>query len=255
MTRYPHLDPRPFFLPGGKTGCLLIHGYTGSPPEMRLVGEYLAGQGLTVAAPLLAGHGTDPADLNRCSWRDWTDDAARALAELQARCSQVFVGGLSLGALITLYLGAHHPEIAGLILYSPALIASDKLIHLTPVLKHAIHFWGKGANADGDLTDPEAVKRLWSYENNPTWAAHEVLKLQRIVRRSLREVHQPVLIWHSTRDAAIDPRCGQMAYAGVGSEDKELVTLHNSGHCITVDSEWELVARRTYEFIAARATA
>ena len=58
MTRQPHLDPSPFLLEGGRVGVLLIHGFTGSPPEMRLIGEYLHQRGFTVAAPLLPGHGT-----------------------------------------------------------------------------------------------------------------------------------------------------------------------------------------------------
>jgi len=40
-----------------------------------------------------------------------------------------------------------------------------------------------------------------------------------------------------------------MAYERIGSTDKELVTLRNSGHCLTVDSEWEAVAEKSYEFI------
>jgi len=42
------LDLNPFFLAGGPTGCLLIHGFSGSPPEMRSMEECLAQQGLTV---------------------------------------------------------------------------------------------------------------------------------------------------------------------------------------------------------------
>ena len=53
MSRHNHLDPSPFFLPGGPTGVLLIHGFTGSPPEMRLVGNYLNQRGCTVSGPLL----------------------------------------------------------------------------------------------------------------------------------------------------------------------------------------------------------
>jgi carboxylesterase len=41
MTRHAHLDPSAFFLEGGPVGVLLIHGFTGSPPEMRLIGDYL----------------------------------------------------------------------------------------------------------------------------------------------------------------------------------------------------------------------
>ncbi len=45
-------------------GALLIHGYTGSPPEMRLIGDYLHERGLTVLGPLLPGHGTNVADMS-----------------------------------------------------------------------------------------------------------------------------------------------------------------------------------------------
>ena len=35
----------------------------------------------------------------------------------------------------------------------------------------------------------------------------------------------------------------------IGQQDKQLITLHESGHCITVDRRWEYVAERTYDFI------
>lgn len=251
MTRYAHLDPAPFSLLGGDVGCLLIHGYTGAPPEMRLVGEYLAARGIAVEAPLLPGHGTEPADLNRVTWQDWVTAAEASLGALRSRCRRVFVAGLSLGSLITLYLGATHPDIDGLVPYSPAILVTNKLLPLVPVLKYVFRFWPKGEEND-DLTDPHAAERLWSYEINPTWAAHEVYKFQRLVRANLPAITQPIQIWHSTGDATIDPRCGQIVLDEVGSTDKELITLHDSGHCITVDSEYERVCQGTYKFIQSR---
>ena len=47
----------PFLLPGGSKGVLLIHGFTGSPSEMILLGNYLYRQGYTVLGVRLAGHG------------------------------------------------------------------------------------------------------------------------------------------------------------------------------------------------------
>jgi carboxylesterase len=247
MTRHPHLDPSPFLLEGGPLGVLLIHGFTGSPPEMRLVGDYLHRRGFTVSGPLLPGHGTTVEDMNRCQWTDWTGHAERALTSLQDRCEMVFVGGLSMGSLLTLYLAAHHPELPGVIIYSPAGWPADRLIYLTPVLKHLIR--KKPKSGDSDLTDPEADLRLWSYEENPVFAAHELLKLIRQVRRLLPQVTCPLLIIHGTLDQAIHPNSARHTYERVGSTDKELVTLRNSGHCITVDSEWKFVAEKTYEFI------
>jgi carboxylesterase len=249
MTRHPHLDPSPFLLEGGPVGVLLIHGFTGSPPEMRLVGDYLHEQGCTVSGPLLPGHGTTAADMNRCRWTDWTAHVEGALADLQARCEAVFVGGLSMGSVLTLYLAAHHPDLPGVVAYSPAVWPADRLIYLTPVLKYAIR--EKQKSDDSDLADPEADLRLWSYEENPAFAAHEFLKLLRRVRRRLPRVTCPVLVIHSIRDTAIHPDSARRTYERVGAADKELVTLYNSGHCLTVDSEWERVAQKTYAFIQA----
>ena len=95
------------------TGVLLIHGYTGSPTEMRWIGDYLHARGLTVSGPLLPGHGTTPEAMNRCRWTDWTGHVEAALADLRTRCARVFVGGLSMGSLLTLYLAAHHPDLPG----------------------------------------------------------------------------------------------------------------------------------------------
>src|SRR5512143_863129 len=51
--------------------ALLIHGFTGTPYEVRPLAEHLAGRGLEVATPVLPGHGQDAAALNRTTWRDW----------------------------------------------------------------------------------------------------------------------------------------------------------------------------------------
>jgi carboxylesterase len=99
-------DPAPFFLPGGPTGVLLIHGWSGSPAEMRGLGGYLAAQGLTVMAVRLPGHGTEPRELFATRWQDWVAACGQSLVALRRRCDTVFVGGLSMGALLSIYLGA-----------------------------------------------------------------------------------------------------------------------------------------------------
>jgi carboxylesterase len=248
MTRYAHLDPSAFRLKGGATGVLLIHGFTGSPPEMRLVGEYLHQRGLTVSAPLLPGHGTSMEQMNRCRWTDWTEHVEAALDDLRRRCEAVFVAGLSMGSLLAICLAAHN-ELHGAVLYSPAVRVANRLIWLAPVLKYLVP--KKPKSAETDLTDPEAVHRTWSYEAYPVFAAHELFKLIRRTRPLLPRVTCPLLIMHSTGDQDIAADSAQYTYERVDSPDKELVTLHNSGHVITVDSEWETVAEKTYAFIRA----
>lgn len=247
MTRHAHLDPSPFFLEGGPTGILLIHGYTGAPPEMRLVGDYLHARGLTVAGPLLPGHGTTVHDLNRCRWSDWAGHVERALANLRDRCRAVFVGGLSLGSLLALNLAVQHPDLSGVIAYSPATWPADWRIYLTPVARYFMRTQPK--SGEPDYADPETDLRLWCYEEDGVPAAYQVLKLALRVRRSLPRLSCPLLVIHSTGDRSIHPTSAQRTYERAGSREKELVTLHHSGHCITVDQEWETVAQASYQFI------
>ena len=114
------IGPTGFFEKRGDTGILLIHGLTGTPTEMRHFGRQLARKGFTVACPQLAGHCDSVATLKASTWQDWyrsVDDAFEALA---AECKQVFVAGLSMGALLCLLLAAHKKErLAGMSLLSP----------------------------------------------------------------------------------------------------------------------------------------
>ena len=79
----------------------------------------------------------------------------------------------------------------------------------------------------------------------------KLLKLRRAVERLLPQVVCPLLIIHSTLDRSIHPDSARLTYelARTPAANKQLVTLHNSGHNLGVDSEWEFVAESTLQFI------
>ena len=89
----------PFLLPGGRHGVLLIHGFTGLPAELRLLGEYLNARGFTVLAIRLAGHGTTVEDLSRMEHEDWMDSVRDGYAILSGACDRISVVGHSMGAV------------------------------------------------------------------------------------------------------------------------------------------------------------
>jgi carboxylesterase len=242
-------DPSPFLLAGGPVAALLIHGFTGSPSEMQLLGDHLNGYGLTVSAPLLPGHGTQVEDLNQKRWREWLDHVVQAYAELASRCELVFVGGESLGSLLTLQLASRKKSVAGAIFLSPAIKVTNPLRHLVPLLKFV---FPKVVKSEDFFIDPAAKERLWAYDHTPTSAAHEVLKLIRETKRLLAQVTCPVLIVHSTEDPEIHPASAHYVYDRISSIDKEIIFLHNSGHVLALDSEWETVAENIYQFIDER---
>src|SRR2546430_10174597 len=95
----------PFSLGGGDLACLLLHGLTGSPAEMRPVGEALAKAGFRAVGPLLPGHGTTPEDLLTVTRADLLAAAESALLGLRD-ARRVYLCGLSAGALLAIHLAA-----------------------------------------------------------------------------------------------------------------------------------------------------
>ena len=253
MPQPEHLDPSAYAVHGGSLGALLIHGYTGSVAETRPMGEYLAARGFTVRCPLLPGHGLIPETLTRIRWQQWAEEVEAALQELQGLCRHIFVGGLSLGSLLTLELGARHPTLAGLIAMAPAIKVQNRLLPLTLILRYFMKYPPMEVLGDDDLGDPQAIQRIWCYDEVPLWGAGEVYRLQRRVVRSLVHIRPPLLIFQGRRDADLDPEAAQILYDRVGSEDKTLIWLEHSGHNLLADGERTAVWETSYAWMIERA--
>lgn len=242
-------DGKPFFFQGGKTGVLLVHGFTGTTSSMKPMGEYLAAKGFTVLGPRLPGHGTNVIDMGRYTFEDWIAAAETAFLELQGMCDKVFVSGLSMGGLLTLCLGENHPEIAGLIPVSaPAhwLIKGRQaaLLPLVPVLKYLVRtFPGPG----NDVKDP-SVKEI-AYDDLHTSAMHELIKLIRYVDGKLDRIAMPIRIYHAKEDHVVPTENAPYIFEHVASKDKKLIWLENSYHVATLDLDKEKIFEETYNFI------
>ena len=247
MAQHAHLDPSPFFLQGGPTGILMIHGYTGAPPEMRPVGEALNAAGLTVSGPRLPGHGATVEEMNRCRWPDWTEHVEQSYGALRERCERVFVAGLSMGSLLTLNFAAHHPKFPA---RSPILRPPGFRAGCCPG-RRSLRYFIKAApkGSDSDLVDPLAEQHLWCYDVDPVPTAAQLYFLIVRVRRLLPTITCPLLIVYSTGDGAIHPTSAQRTFDLAGSRDKQIIKLEGSGHVITVDAQWQFVAGQTLAWV------
>ena len=112
-----------FVLGTGEVAVLLIHGLTGTPTELRRVAQGLARDGTcTVYVPTLAGHCGDNSDLQATGWQDWYEGVRKTFVGIRERHRQVFVGGLSMGAVMSMYVASEHPgQVTGLLMYSTTL--------------------------------------------------------------------------------------------------------------------------------------
>ena len=107
-----------FLLVGGRPAALLVHGFPGSPAEMRPVGEALHDAGWTVQGLLLPGFGPDIATLQQRRLEDWQAAVANAMASLRREHDPLLLVGLSMGGALALQAAADTPP-DGLILLAP----------------------------------------------------------------------------------------------------------------------------------------
>ncbi len=240
-------DTGPFLFERGKTGCLLIHGFLGTPYEMRGLGEYLAEREITALGVRLAGHATSVEDMRRTNWRDWWGSVLEGYRQLRGMCDPVFVCGLSMGGAFVLHLAAHYPEIKGVVAIAPAVRLENPLLMLRniPGVTQVL----RDLNNPSDIHDPQAKAIHPSYNRIPTRCGISLLRLMYHVRDDLSEIRAPLLVMQARQDRAVPASNPPIVMAGVSSSDKELLWLERGGHVATVDYDKMIVYEKTYQFI------
>jgi len=244
MIYNPHLEGDPFLWEGGTVGVLLIHGFTATTAEVRPMGNILHEHGYTVAGPLLPGHYTKPADLNRVHWQDWVRTAESAYHELKRHCTQIIVGGESTGALLALYLASEFLEIRGVLAYAPALqLAMSNFDRLRLYLISPFIPFIPKQNMDDDTP--------WQgYSVNPTRGVIQLLRLQKEIYKRLPAIHQPILLVQGRLDATVHPTVPALIAESVSSQHTEIHWMENSRHVAILDKELNSIAKITLDFIS-----
>lgn len=240
----------PFFLPAGKTGCLLIHGFTGTPKEMRLMGNDLQQHGITAYGVRLAGHGTDIKDMPRMRWCDWLTSVEDGVNLLHSVCDRVFIAGLSMGGILSLLAASCLALDGAIAMATPYQIKTDWRIKIAKPLSLLVPYVDKGRS---DTVDKESARTHIDYPAYPTRSIAELVDLIKVTRANLKHIEIPILMINSHSDRTV-PESHQQWYARqLKGKDFETLMLDDSGHVITEDIEREIVFNHTVAFIQKHA--
>lgn len=236
----------------GPVGCLLIHGFTGSPNEFVDLGAFLGDHDITVLTPTLPGHGTHSGDMFNFGWRDWFDHVKTAYHHLASSSREVFVCGLSMGGTLALHLAAHKPVEGLIALAAPVVFPGWR----KPAVKYIKHLRKYRRKKHGeDVRDVAAKAKLGSYRRYPYAAVEQLFQLTDHVLADLPEIEQPLLVIHSRQDHTVAFQNADLIFNSVISAEKRKVDLERSYHVITVDVEKEQVRQEILDFIRQHSSA
>lgn len=234
----------PFFFPGGSQGVLLTHGFTGSPSEMRLMGEYLNRLGYTVYGPRLPGHGTSPREMEKTEWRQWYGVVEDGFHILSSVCQEVSVVGLSMGGILSMLLASEYPVKLAVSLSAPIYISDERLKWL-----NVYRMFRRYAPKRRKQLEVSPEYNI-GYDLTPLRSLSSLLDLIQLTKSRLKLLKVPLLVVQSKAEHTVRPESAEYIYRHAGSQHKELLWLYKSGHIITLDKEKELVFQKVAEFLS-----
>ena len=243
------VDAGAFDLGEGRDAALCLHGLTGTPYEVRPIGEALAALGVRAVGPLLPGHGGAHDALVRATHEDWIETVARAHSALRARHERVYTVGLSLGGLLALCHAAE-AQVDALAVIGTPLRLGTRLAGLLPLVRRIRPYLPKRRGSD--IREAAARARHPSMAVMPTASVIELVRLQARTRAVLHRVEAPLLVAHGSLDSTVDPSNAQEIAASVSSLERELLWLPNSGHVVPVDHDGPELAQAVVDFLTRK---
>ena len=245
-----HIVNKPFLFDGTNgSAVLLIHGWTSTPYEMRMLGKRLNQDGYTVYAPLLSGHGTKPEDLETMQWETWMTDVEQAFDKLKKNHNRVVVGGMSMGGSLSLHLAQQRDDVSALVLMgTPHRLRYEWFGRIGGKISRLFQTYKRKTYPRIFGVKP-GVTQLITYQTYPIDSGFEAMEAIRTATENLEQVSQPCLIVQSNRDHLITMDSSNRIHKGISSKKKAIITVRNAYHNFIGDEEHMHVHEKIAAFI------
>lgn len=257
-TFYGSPEHQTFTLGEGSKKAFLLHGFPGTPAELRAVATLLRSRGWQATAPLLPGFGIDIPNLGEKRWQNWRDAALTHWQTLTEDASQTLLLGFSMGGALALHLAAARPPDT-LVLIAPFWRMNDPRTRFLPLIKYVMPTLRPFKKADFndrdvrrrfermlpdvDLDNPNVQTRLRQEVVLPTSSVDELRKLGRAAYRVAAQVDAPVLAVQGFQDATVTPYDTRRLLSRLRGRitlheidgDHEVIKPHGRGHDALLD--------------------
>lgn len=234
--------PKPFIETGTKVGVVLLHAYTGSPNDMRLLGAALNRAGYGVYGPLFAGHGQpDLQPVLAATPALWWADTKAAVAKMAALYPQVAVFGLSLGGVFAMKALQELPQVAlGGVLSSPIVAGKQNI--KPQWLKYNRYLRRLAGLPDNQAAVvPQLDAQL-----------QDIAAFTKPIAASLDQVTKPVFIGQAGADEMIDASRAVALRQALVHADVDYHWYAGASHVITVNDAHQQLETDIIEFMKKR---
>ena len=261
-------DPKhePFTFPGSAGGALLVHGFPGTPNDMRALGHSLNEQGWEAQGILLPGFGKDIATLGQRRMEDWANAVREAMNDLKSRHGKTLLVGHSMGGALALQVAADlQPD--GLVLLAPFWKISGWMWRVLPVLmpvfrsvkvfslqkldfddeetRRGIHSYAP----DADLDDPQVQQAVRDFAM-PTRVINQVRQAGKVGHASAPGVRVKTLVLQGSEDKTVTPTLTRQLIMALPTPPRYVEV--KEGHLINDDGKpsWPTIEREVLDLAA-----
>ncbi|WP_413378520.1 alpha/beta hydrolase [Alkalihalobacillus sp. 1P02AB] len=238
------VKPKPFTFEAGDRAVLLLHGFTGTTADVRMLGRYLHSQGYTCHAPLYEGHGVPPEELMKSGPEDWWKSVQEGYDFLKNEgYEEMAVCGLSLGGVFSLKIGYTLPVKGIIPMCAPVKPRTEESIY-KGLLTYATEYKKREKK-----TNEEIEEEMTQFKNLPTDTLKELRDLMTDVSEHLDHIYTPTFVVQARKDEMIDPMSADVIHDQIESDEKKLKWYEKSGHSITIGPEKEQLHEDVFQFL------
>lgn len=236
--------PKPFTFEAGERAVLLLHGFTGTTADVRMLGRFLQGKGYTCHAPQYAGHGVPPEQLVHTGPKDWWQNVREGYEYLQQLGhKEIAVCGLSLGGVFSLKVGRTLP-VKGIVPMCAPMTTQTEAAMYDGVLRYAREYKRLEKKSSEQI---EAEMK--AFAKTPMKTLGELQQLINDVREHLDHLYSPVFVVQARYDEVIDIESANIIYEQVETDDKKIKWYEESTHVITLGKEKEMLHEDIERFL------
>jgi carboxylesterase len=265
ITAFQGAEHAPFLMQGGRAAALMVHGFPGTPADVRPLADCLNALNWTVQGILLPGFGAQIETLPKRTHQEWSAAVREALQALQKAHAPVLLVGHSMGGALAMCVAAETPP-DGLILTAPFSKIENVLWNMMPVFrtlfpevrpfrllrldfsKPEVREGIRNFIPDADLDDPQVQQAI----RDLRLPINVFEQIRQVGQRALNlapQLKMPALILQGTHDTLVKPHLTRQLVSRYGGAVRYLEVPAEHGLIDSRAPYWSQVESALREFV------